>query len=40
MAPASDCISVTEGTSPQMLGWCFADHSSASSPMVEEGVIG
>ena len=40
MAPASDCISVTEGTSPQMFGWCLAVHSSASSPIADDGVMG
>ena len=39
-APASDCISETEGTVPQMFFWPFDDHSSAHSPMLDEGVIG
>jgi hypothetical protein len=39
-APPSLCISVTEGTEPQMFFWPFADHSSAHSPMLDEGVIG
>ena len=39
-APPSLCISTTVGTVPQMLGFCSADHWSAHSPMVEEGVIG
>ena len=39
-APASDCISTTESGRPQMLTSPRADHSSASSPIVEEGVIG
>ena len=39
-APPSDCISETEGTVPQMFLRPFADHSSAHSPMFEEGVIG
>ncbi|GBC79363.1 hypothetical protein HRbin09_00579 [bacterium HR09] len=40
MAPASDCISVTWGTVPQMFLRPWADHSSANSPMGEEGVMG
>ncbi len=39
-APASDCISITSGTSPQRLTSPLADHSSASSPIAEAGVIG
>jgi len=39
-APASDCISVTCGTVPQMFRLPSADHSSDHSPMVDEGVIG
>ena len=39
-APPSDCISVTSGTRPQMFRFLWADHSSASSPMLEEGVMG
>ena len=39
-APASLCISITCGTMPQMFVRPFADHSSASSPIVDEGVIG
>ena len=39
-APPSLCISTTVGTVPQMFGFPFADHSSAHSPMFEEGVIG
>ena len=39
-APASLCISITWGTMPQMFFWPLADHASASSPIVEEGVIG
>jgi hypothetical protein len=39
-APPSDCISITAGTSPQRFTFPFADHSSASSPMAEAGVIG
>src|SRR5215471_4202052 len=39
-APPSLCISCTTGTLPQMLDTPFADHSSASSAMVDEGVIG
>lgn len=39
-APPSLCISITCGTAPQMFFWRAADQASASSPMVEEGVIG
>ena len=39
-APPSLCISCTTGTLPQMFGSPLADHSSASSAMVEDGVIG
>jgi len=39
-APPSDCISVTLGTVPQRFFTPLADHSSAHSPMVDEGVIG
>ena len=39
-APPSDCISTTFGTIPQRFLRPSADHSSASSPIVEEGVIG
>ncbi len=39
-APASDCISTTVGTVPQMFFRPSADSSSATSPIVEEGVIG
>ena len=39
-APPSDCISMTVGIWPQMLGRRWAAHSSASSAMVELGVIG
>ena len=39
-APASDCISWINGTLPQTLRRPCDDHSSASSPMVDEGVIG
>jgi hypothetical protein len=38
--PASDCICTTRGTTPQMFCCPWADHSSASSAMAEEGVIG
>ena len=31
---------MTDGTSPQRLTRPFADHSSASSPIAEAGVIG
>ena len=40
MAPPSDCISMTDGTWPQMFGRPAADQSSASSPIAEDGVIG
>ena len=39
-APPSDCISTTAGTLPQMFGPALAAHSSASSAIGEEGVIG
>src|SRR6202046_2156790 len=39
-APPSLCISCTTGTLPQILGTPSADHWSASSAMVEEGVMG
>ena len=39
-APASLCISITTGTVPQTLGLPWLDHSSASSAIVEDGVIG
>ncbi len=39
-APPSDCISTTSGTVFQMFLLPLADHSSAHSPMFEEGVIG
>ncbi len=39
-APASDCISTTDGTVPQMFFVPSADISSAFSPIVEDGVIG
>ena len=39
-APPSLCISTTVGTVPQMLVFCSADHWSAHSPMLDEGVIG
>ncbi len=39
-APPSDCISTTVGTSPQMFFLPKADHSSAHSPMLDEGVMG
>ena len=39
-APASLCISTTAGTFPHRLGCCRLDHSSASSAIVEDGVIG
>src|SRR5690348_11098898 len=39
-APASLCISTTDGTVPQILGFSSADHWSAHSPMGDDGVIG
>ena len=39
-APPSDCISITCGTWPQRFGRPSADHSSASSPIADDGVIG
>ena len=39
-APASLCISCTTGILPQMFGMPSEAHSSASSAMVEDGVIG
>ena len=36
----SDCISTTDGTLPHTFVRRWLDHSSASSPIVEEGVIG
>ena len=39
-APASDCISTIFGTCPQRFGLFFADHSSDSSAIVVDGVIG
>ena len=39
-APPSLCISTTEGTVPQTLGRPRLDHSSASSAIAEDGVIG
>ena len=39
-APPSDCISTTEGTTPQRLGLTSAIHWSAHSPIGVEGVIG
>jgi hypothetical protein len=39
-APPSLCICCTTGTLPQRLGTPAADHSSASSAMGEEGVMG
>ena len=39
-APPSLCISTTCGTMPQMFLRPLADHSSESSPIVDEGVIG
>ena len=39
-APASLCISTTEGTVPHTLVCPLLDHSSASSAIVDDGVIG
>ena len=39
-APPSLCISTTVGTVPQRLGLLWLAHSSASSAMVDDGVIG
>ncbi|OPZ20505.1 MAG: hypothetical protein BWZ10_00658 [candidate division BRC1 bacterium ADurb.BinA364] len=39
-APPSLCISTTEGTIPQMFLTPFADHSSANSPIGDDGVMG
>ncbi len=39
-APPSLCISTTVGTPPQMFARPLLDHSSASSAIAEEGVIG
>ena len=39
-APPSDCICCTTGTLPQMLRMPSAAQSSASSAIVEDGVIG
>ena len=39
-APPSLCISCTTGTLPQMFGTPSAAHWSASSAIVEDGVIG
>jgi len=39
-APPSLCISITVGTVPQMLVFPSADHWSAHSPMLDDGVMG
>jgi hypothetical protein len=39
-APPSDCISITSGTWPHRFVRPAADHSSHSSAIAEEGVIG
>lgn len=39
-APPSDCISATCGTVPHRFGVAAAAHSSACSPIADEGVIG
>ena len=39
-APPSDCISITVGISPYTFAWPRDAHSSASSAIVELGVIG
>ena len=40
LAPPSLCISTTVGTLPQRLACPREDHSSANSPMLDEGVMG
>ena len=40
LAPPSDCISLTEGTVPQIFLSPLADLASDTSPIPEEGVIG
>ena len=39
-APPSLCISTTEGTVPHTFGRPLLAHSSASSAIVDDGVIG
>jgi hypothetical protein len=39
-APPSLCISTTDGTWPQIFVRPCADHSSAHSPMLDDGVMG
>jgi hypothetical protein len=39
-APPSLCIAATAGTVPQIFVFPSADHWSAHSPMLEDGVIG
>jgi hypothetical protein len=39
-APPSLCISITVGTVPQMFFFPLAAHSSAHSPMLDEGEMG
>ena len=39
-APASDCISITSGTSPQRLRLPAALQASADSAIADDGVIG
>jgi hypothetical protein len=39
-APPSDCISMILGTAPHRLGLPWEAHSSAHSPMLEDGVMG
>ncbi len=39
-APPSDCISATCGTVPQRFGVSLVAHSSACSPIEDDGVIG
>src|SRR5262249_15540449 len=39
-APPSDCISLTSGTTPHTLRRPWTAHSSDSSPIGEDGVIG
>ena len=39
-APPSLCISTTDGTAPHRFGRPAADHASAASAMLDDGVIG
>ena len=38
--PASLCISITLGTCPYIFVSSFEDHSSANSPIADDGVMG